>query len=153
MRSRKREVGQRVARPAEHQAKSGFDVDGLEDLYLLGEREVGGVTGDVGETAGLGDLAQLRRDLTRPATEQDVLQDCAVLARQLDHVRGRLTVVEGFGLHPQGVARPGNAGADRGALVTADDDGLEATGQRTLFHHLGDDADVRVTALDVGHQE
>ena len=65
MRSRKRQVGQRVAGPAEHQAQSGLDVDGLEDLDLLGEREVGGVAGDVGETSGLGDLAQLRGDLTR----------------------------------------------------------------------------------------
>ena len=130
-----------------------FDVDRLEDLDLLGQGEVGGVARDVGEPSGLGDLAQLRGDLAGAAAKQDVLEHGAVLAGELDGGGGRLTVVEGFGLDPERVTGAGHASTDGGALVAADGDCVEATGEGALLHHLGDHADVGVAALDVGDEQ
>ena len=84
---------------------------------------------------------------------QDVLEHGAVLAGQLVGGRGRLGLVEGLGLDPQGVAGPGDAGADGGAAVTPDGHGGQAAGQVALLHDLGDHADGGEAPLDVGHQQ
>ncbi len=147
------QVGQRVTGPSEHETQSRFDVDRLEDFDLLGEREVRGVARDVGEAPGLGDLAQLRGKLTRAATQQNVLEHRAVLTRELDDVGCRLSVAEGFGFYPESVTGPRNSGANGGALVATNGDRLEATGQRTLFHHFSDDTNARVATFDVGYEE
>src|SRR5665213_47702 len=103
--------------------------------------------------SGFGYLAQLCGDLTRAATEQDVLQHGAVLTGEFDDVGRGFGVTERFGFDPQRVAGSGNSGANGGALIATDDDGLETTGQRTFFHHFSDDPDVRVATLDVRNQE
>ncbi len=77
----------------------------------------------------------------------------AVLAGQLVGGRGRLGLVEGLGLDPEGVAGAGDPGADDGAAVTPDGHGGQAAGEVALLHDLGDHADGGEAALDVGHQQ
>ena len=151
--SRKVEVGQGVAGPAEHEAQPRLDVERLEHLDLLGEREVGRVAGHVGQAARLGDLAQLRGDAAGAAGVQDVLEHGAVLPGQLVGGRGGLGLGQRLGLDPQGVAGAGHPGADDGAAVTPDGHRGQAAGQVALLHHLGDHADAGVAALDVGHEQ
>ena len=95
----------------------------------------------------------MRGNAAGAPTVQNVLEHGAVLPGQFVGNGGRLRLVEGLGLHPQGVAGAGDSGADDGATVTPDGHGGQATGQVALLHDLGDHADGGKTALNVGHQE
>ena len=99
------------------------------------------------------DLAQLRRDAAGAPAVQDVLEHGAVFPGQLVGGRGGLGLLDGLGLHPQGVAGAGDAGADDGTTVTPDGHGGQTAGQLALLHDLGDHADGGEAAFDVGHQQ
>ena len=60
-----------------------LDVDRLEDLDLLLERQVGRVAAGVGDRAGVGDPAEELGDAGHAARLDDVLDDGAVLAGEL----------------------------------------------------------------------
>ena len=113
-----REIGQGVTRPAEDQPQPRLDVDRLEHLDLLGQREVGRVARHVGQPARLGDVAQLRGNPAGTPAEQDVLEDRPVLPSQFSGGRRRLALVERLSLDPQRRPCTGHSGTDGGALVT-----------------------------------
>ena len=73
-----------LALELERELETLVHVDGLEELHLLLEREVGRVARGVGERAGLGDRADERRDAAVVAAQlEDLLDDRAVLALEL----------------------------------------------------------------------
>ena len=76
------ELGQGLLGPAEHQAHPRLDVDGLEQLDLALERQLGPPAGEVGQRAGVvaGDGAEDAVDL--PAAE--VLEQRPQRGPQLD---------------------------------------------------------------------
>ena len=147
------EVGEGVPRPTEDEPQTRLDVDRLEHLDLLGQREVGRVARHVGEAARLGDVAQLGRDTAGATGVEDVLEHGAVLPRQLLRHRRGLGLGDGLGLHPEGVAGPGHAGPDGGAVVASDGDGGQPAGQLTLLHDLRDHADAGEATVDVRHEQ
>ena len=115
--------------------KPGLDVDGLEDLQLLGGAQVGRVPGHVGDPRGPAHVAQCFRHGPGTPAEQDVLQHGPVLTGQLDHGRRLRRFVDVFDLYPQGLAGAGHGTAQQGATLTADGDGGGAAGQ---FAHVDD---------------
>ena len=133
--------------------EAGLDVEGLEQLDLLLHRQVGGVAGHVGHLLGVGEAADGVGEAAGAPRLEDVLDDGLVLARQLGRAvagRGR---VDGLGVDPQRVAGAGDAGADRGAVQAADDEGAEAASQLTGVLDRGHDADPGVAAVDAGDEE
>ncbi len=101
----KSKVSEGVSRPREHEAKPLGDVDRLEDLHLVLERQVRRVAGEIGDE---GRLCHLPQPFSHPAgtpREQDVLEHGAVLAGELDRRRRRWRVREGVNLDPQCLAR------------------------------------------------
>ena len=125
-------------------------------------REYRAVLENILHSRGAGRIAAQLREIHDPSRLADMAgyspdlslqQKVEVLETRDVEARLRLVLVEGLGLHPQGVTGAGDAGADGGAAVTADHDGGKATGEVALLHDLGDDADLGETTLDVGHQQ
>ena len=106
-----RYVGQGLARPAQHEAQPGLHVDGLEDLQLLGRAEVGRVPGHISYLRGTADMAQCFCHGPGTPAEQDVLQDRAVLAGELDQGRRLRRFVDVVDLYPQRLAGAGHGAA------------------------------------------
>ena len=106
------QVAQRVPCPAEDQPQAGLDLDRLEHLDLLGQREIRRVPGQVSDLRGLGDVPQPFCDLPGAPREQDVLEHGPVLAGQLRHRLCRRALTYRVHLDPQRLPRPGDAGTD-----------------------------------------
>src|SRR5262249_42675407 len=77
------DLAERLAGPADRLLEPLLDVDGLEQLELALEREVGPVAGRVGERAGMIDRAQEGRDAGVAARLEDLLDNGAELVREL----------------------------------------------------------------------
>src|SRR6266702_3266507 len=77
-----------VARPGQRLGKALLDVDGLQQLDLALEAEVGRVDGGVGELARVLDAPQGVGDLARAARLQDALDHGAVLAGEFARSHG-----------------------------------------------------------------
>ena len=60
------QVGQHLTGPGQHGPKALDDVDRLQDGDLLGQRQIGGVAGQVGHPAGFGRLGQALGQTTGP---------------------------------------------------------------------------------------
>ena len=136
-------------------AQPRLDVDGLEDLDLLRQAQVGRVAGQVGDRRRLGHVAQPLRHAAGAPAEQDVLEHGPVLAGQLDRPSGVLgSSATGSASTHRALAGPGHAGADgrpaRSPLTTM---ARQAPGQLALLDDLGDHADRGVAAVDVGHEQ
>ncbi len=123
------QVGEGVARPTEDAPQPGFELDRLEDLDLLLEREVGAVAGRVREQRRLGDGAEQLDDTTGPPGVEDVLEHGAVLARQLHRCRARRRLDDRVDLHPEGLSRARDTGPDGRPLLAPHHDGAHAVGQ------------------------
>ena len=122
------------------------DVDGLEELHLLLEGQVGRVAGGVGERAGLGDRADERGDAAVVAAQlEDLLDDRAVLALELaDAAVGRLLVGPLLDLDEEAALRVGRGRARDAAVQAVQRDRATAAGQADAVGDLGDGADLRV---------
>ncbi len=138
------QVGQDLTGPGDDHAQPGHHVEGLQDLHLLGQGQIGRVAGHVGHPAGLGDVAQALGQPTGTAAHQDVLDHGPVLAGQLGRLVGRFPIDQQLDLDPQGPSRAGNGGAQAGPLDPAHGHCRHAAGQVAPLHHLGHDADRRV---------
>ena len=79
-----RQLTQDLSRPSKHFGESLFDVDRLEHLDLLLERQVGRIAGRVGHLAGIVDPLQELAHLASVAQLEDVLDGRAVLAGELE---------------------------------------------------------------------
>ena len=125
------------------------DVEGLEDLDLLLEDDVGRVADRVGQRAGLADRAQERADaLVDAAQLEDLLDHGAVLALEVARaavdgdVVGSLGHLDAQAAEVVGVRRAGDAAGDAGELH-----GARAAGQADAVGHLGDGADLGELAV------
>ena len=142
------DLAQRLAGPGEGLLEPLLDVDGLEQLELALVGQVGGVAGGVGEGARLVDRAQERGHAGVAARLEDLLDDGAVLVRQLVRALADLLGVGVLGdLDAERLA--GRVGAaELGAVQRADGDAPGAAGEhRGVAVELGDDADPGEAAL------
>ena len=131
------------------------DVERLEDLDLLLERDVGRVADRVGQRAGLDDRAQELGDaLVGAAQLEDLLDDRAVLP--LGRARAAVDRHVVGGLGDLDAKAPGRVGV-RGAGDTAGDagqgHGTRAAGQADAVGHLGDRADLGELAVMTGDEQ
>ena len=148
------EVGQDVVHPGQHLLQALLDVDGLQDLDLLLEGELGGVAGGVGHLAGVGDAPQVLGEAAGALLVEDGLDDGPVLTSQLVGAGGRRAGRRWGRPAPAGrFHRCAHAGADRGPLDAADDQAPEAAGQVARVLDLADGARAGVLAVDEGHEE
>ncbi len=141
-----------VAGPGQDLLESLLDVEGLQQLDLAVEVEVGRVDGGVGELAGVVDAPQGVDDLARAARLQDVLDHCAVLASELARPWRGLRLVDPLDLDPGGAAGAGHARRDLGAVQAPDHDRHLSARKLPGVLDLGHGADARVALADLGHQ-
>ena len=130
-------------------------VDRLEQVHLLLEGDVRGVTGGVGERAGLGDRADEGGDAAVVTAQlEDLLDGRAVLALQLaDAAIGRLSVGPLLDLDEQTSLRVARRGAGDSAMEAVQRDCEPAARQPDAIGDLGDGADLRVLVLVLGHEQ
>ena len=108
-------------------AKALLDVERLEHLELLLDAEVRRVAGEVGEVArGSRRTAGTAPTPARAAALDQVLDDRAVLARELVLLLGRLGLAERLDLHPERAADVRLAATEPGAVLTLEDRHLGA---------------------------
>ena len=145
------QVGEHLAGPVDDQTQARLDVDRLEHLHLLFQRQVGRVPGHVGDPSRVGDVGEALGEPARAAGHEDVLEHGAVLACELRCGLCRGRVRHRVDLDPQSLTGPRHRGAEPGAVDPADGDGGQPAGKLAALHHLGDHAHRRVAALDEGH--
>ena len=146
-------LGKRVPRPAEHELQTLLDVERLEDLHLLLERQVGRVAGGVRHLSGFVDPAEELGDRGDAAGLHDALDRGAVLARQLPRPVGRRLVLDRLDLDPGRLTGSRHAHADLGPAHAADHDRLGAAAQAADVLDLADRADPGVAALQARHEQ
>ena len=147
--------GEALALELERELEPLAHVDGLEELHLLLEGEVGRVAGRVGERAGLGDRADEGGDAAVVAAQlEDLLDDRAVLALELaDAAVGRLLVGPLLDLDEEAALRVGGRRAGDAAVQAVQRDGAAAAGEADAVGDLGDGADLRVLVVVLGHEQ
>ena len=147
--------GEALALQLERELEALAHVDGLEQLHLLLEGEVGRVAGRVGERARLGDRADERGDAAVVAAQlEDLLDDRAVLALELaDAAVGGLLVGPLLDLDEQTALRVGGRRAGDAAVQAVQRDRATAAGEPDAIGDLGDGADLRVLVLVLGHEQ
>ena len=131
------------------------DVEGFEQLQLLGEAQVGRVAGGVGQCARVGDGPHERANpsLVSPQLE-DLVHDRAVFAFQLAGEAGRRRMVwSGFEVHPKHAVLVSARSAGDRAMEGHQRHGEPAAGEPHALGHLRDDADAGVRVLLPGHQK
>ena len=140
------EFGQSFLRPLEHLLEASLDVDGLEQLDLALEGEVGPPAGEVGELRRILDVVQHLGEAPAPEPVEQRADDRTDISRELDGpLRGR-TLVDGLGVDPQRRRGADDTGTDVGAADRPNHEGGGAPGQRALVLDLGDGADSAVAA-------
>src|SRR5829696_5931534 len=147
------DLAQGVPAPGEHLLEALLDVDRLQHLDLLLERQVRGVDGGVGDLAGVGDAPQQLGDLGGAAGLEDVLDHGPVLAGKLHGPLGGRRVVDRLDLDPGGGPGAGHAGPDAGPVQAAPDHRQLPVGQLAGVLDLGDGADGGVAAVDLGDEQ
>ena len=149
------QLGQAVALELDGELEALGDVDGLEDLDLVLERDVGRVADGVGQGAGLGDGAQERADaLVGAARLEDLLDGGAVLALE---VTGAPVDRNGVGslldLDAQAAEGIGAGGAGDAAHLAGEGHGAAAAGQPDAIGDVRDRPDLRELRPVTGHEQ
>ena len=98
-----------------------LDVERLEHLELLLDAEVRRVPGEVGQVARMANRADGLDRAARATQLKEVLDERAVLARQLTGCFGWIAVGKRFYLHPEGSADVGLAATETGAVQPLED--------------------------------
>ena len=147
--------GKALALQLESQLEALAHVDGLEELHLLLEGQVGRVARGVRERARLGDRADERGDTAVVAAQlEDLLDGRAILALELaDAAVGRLLVGPLLDLDEETPLRVGGRCARDAAVQAVQCDGTTAAGEPNAVGDLGDGADLRVLVLVLGHEQ
>ncbi len=149
-----RRVGEDGLRPLDQRLEAHLQVRLLEDLELLLGRQVRRVAGEVRQVAGGAGRAQELHDLGHAARLDQVLEQGAVFARQLQRALGwRLRVEDRVGLDPQRPADVGLTAAQPGAVLAADHEGLGPGRQLRRLAEPGDGAHGAELAVDARHEE
>ena len=149
------QLGEPLALQAQRQLEPRDDVDGLEQLHLVGEVDVGCVGSRVRECAGRGDRAHEGADprVGLPQLE-DLLDDRAVLALELGRLDARRLLVRALlDLHPQAPVGLRVGGAGHASVQAGQADGCAAARDADELRHLGHRADLRVLAFVHRHEE
>ncbi len=143
------ELGEPLALEPHGELEPFDDVDGLEQLHLLLEGEVGGVAGGVGERTGLAHRAHEGGDaLVGAAQLEDLLDDGAVLDLELARLRrGRRLVRVLLDLDAQPAARFRLGRTEDASVQTGYGYGLGAARQADTVDDLCHGADRRVRGL------
>ena len=148
------ELGEDLLGPVQDLLQALLDVERLEDLDLLLDRQVGRVPGRVGDLPDVRDASEELRHLGHAAGLDDRLERRLVLVGELTGALGRdLGVRPGLDLHPRGLAGAGHARADDGADHPPDHQGLETAGEAAHVLDLRNGADLRVSVADPGHEQ
>ena len=142
------DLGERVLGPRQHLLEALLDVDGLEDLDLPLEAEIGRVAGHVGDLSGVVDPTQELRDLGNAARLDDRLDDRPVLPRERTRASARLGLVDGVDLDPRGGPGSGNADTDHAAVQPPDHGSVYATPDLAELLDLRDGSHPGVAAVD-----
>ena len=140
------QLGEALVLEAQRELQPLDDVEGLEELSLLGVADVRGVAGGIGERPRVGDRADERLDAAVVAAEvEDLVDDGAVLALELAGDGGRgIDVRPRLGVHAEDARGVGRGDAGGGAVQRHQRNGDAAAGQPRAFDDLGDDADLAV---------
>ena len=149
------QLGQAVALDADRELQALGDVDGLEDLDLVLEGDVGRVADGVGQRARLGDRAQERADaLVGAARLEDLLDDGAVLALE---ITGAPVDRDGVGslldLDAQAAEGIGAGGAGDAAHLAGEGHGAAAAGQPDAIGDVRDRPDLRELRAVTGDEQ
>ena len=125
------QLGEPFELEAQRQLQALDDVDRLEQLDLVGEADVGGIGGRVGERSGAGDCAhELANPGIRLAQVEDLLDDGAVLAFELDGLDARWLLVDVLlDLDAQAPVGAGARGSGDAAVEAVQGDGSAASGE------------------------
>ena len=116
-----RRVGEDVLGPPDQAGEALLDVERLQHLELLLDAEVRRVPGEVGQVAGMANRPDGLDRAARAAQLKEVLDERAVLARQLTRCFGRIAVGKRFYLDPEGSADVGLAATETGAVQPLED--------------------------------
>jgi hypothetical protein len=148
------ELGEALLLQAERERQALDDVERLEQLDLLREREVGRVARGVRQRAGLDDRAEEGRDAAVVAAVLEDLHDHgAVLALEVHRAAARRGDVRLLLDVDHELAGRAAGGAGHATMEAVQHDGAPAAGQAHLLRHLGDDADRRVLRLVARDEE
>ena len=135
------EVGQRLARPPQHQLEARLDVDRLEQLDALLHRELGRVRGHVGQLAGVSTPASTSAMRRAPRCSR-IVSTTARYSRASSRARGVGSgLVDRLDLHVQGALAPSSPVPTRPRLDAADHQREGAVGQLAGVLDRGDRAD------------
>ena len=146
------QVCEHVAHPAQEPLEPGLHLDGLQQLDLLLEGQVGRVAGEVGQGARVGDGPQGLGDLARPAVLEHVLHHRSDLTGQLQGTLAGIGVPHRLHLHPKGRPGAGKAHADAGAAHAPHDGRGHAARKLAGLFDLRNGPDRRVPSPDPGDQ-
>ena len=147
-------LAERLLRPRNDEGQPLLDIERLQDLQLLGQAEVGGVPGKIGQVSGRSGFAEELDGSAGAPDLQQALDQRAIFARQFDHCLGGVLVVRsGIDLHPERAAHVRLPRAEAGAVLPGEDRDLGAGGQLSRLLHARDSADASELALDAGDQE
>ena len=148
------ELAEERAHPIEQHREPPLDREGLQELHLLGESQVGRVCGEVGQLTGIVHGQQPLRQCGNPAVFEDGADDGAVLGGEgcdlLRILDKRL--VEDLDLHQEGARIADLPGPDPGAGQAPDQSAAHRTGALDLFESRNG-ADLGVIAIDPRHQQ
>ena len=149
-----RGVGQDRLGPADQKGEALLEVERLQDLHLLLGRQVRRVAGKVCQVAWSLGGAQKLHDLRDAPGLDEVLQQGAVLARELERLLSRgFGVEQRVGLDPEGAADVGLAAAKPGAILAPDHEGLGAGWQLCRLAQAGGRANGAELAVDARNKQ
>jgi hypothetical protein len=146
-------LGQRLLDPAQHQAQSLDQFDGLEQLDLALDGQVRPPADDVGQGGGIVDPTQHLGQAAAAEALEERPERGPQLGRQVGDLAGDLAVGERGDVHPQGAGLADDAHAHLGAGGGADHQGRHPTGQVAAVLDAGDGADPGVAAVGLAGDE
>ena len=146
---------QALALEGERELESLRDVDGLEHLHLLLERQVGRVARRVGQRAGIRDGTNEGSNAAVVSAQlEDLLDNGAILGfERADGFPGRLLVGALVGLDEEAAAGVGLGRAGNCPVEAVQRHRSAATRQADGVGDLGHGADLRVLAVVLGHEQ
>ncbi len=146
-------LGQELLDPGRDPLEALVDVDGLEQLDLALEGQVGPPAGGVRQGAGGVDVTQHGAHAAPAQPFQQEAGGGPVLAGQILGAVADDRVVDQLGLDPQGVAGADHPGAHQGPPLGPDDQGGGAVGQGAAVLDAAHRAHPGIAAVDLGHEQ